>query len=118
MIESNTPGEVRLGNQLGPLPPNAGIVSYAGYEEGHVLASEPEDPDVAYDVVYSQKRLYEFAERAVAAEHECKINASLKLELAHSALQYWAAEDIDAPACVQEALEYLNEALAFLRPNS
>ena len=38
-----------------------------------------------------------------------------EIEAAHSALQFWAAKDIDAPECVQEALDHLNSALEIVR---
>jgi hypothetical protein len=38
-----------------------------------------------------------------------------QIESAHAALQYWAAKDIDAPECVQEALDHLNAALEIVR---
>ena len=59
--------------------------------------------------------------RAIAAEAErdaLRADANIaesELEAAHSALQEWAAEDIDVPACVQEALDHLNTALEKVR---
>lgn len=41
--------------------------------------------------------------------------AEAEMEASHSALQAFAAEDIDVPACVQEALDHLNAALERVR---
>ena len=39
------------------------------------------------------------------------------LEAAHSELQWWAAQDIEEPACVTATLDRLNDALMLVRSN-
>jgi hypothetical protein len=41
--------------------------------------------------------------------------AESEMQSCHSVLQAWATEDIDVPACVQEALDHLNAALEHVR---
>lgn len=85
---------------------------------------EPGAQGEAPDVELKTERMVPLYDRAVidaavAAERERFAaqtqRATSEMEACHSELQAWTAEDIDVPACVQEALEHLDNALDAVR---